>query len=205
MRHILSLLGAVASLSNALWLGPLEAAPAGAPVLHRPQTAVLTALDLAGAPAHPFPMGNVKATVLLFVSTDCPIANRYAPEIRRLQELYAPKQIRFWLVYADPETSAEAIRGHLAEYHLPATALRDPQHVLVKMARARVTPEAAVFISPERLVYHGRIDNRYVDFGKMRPAPTIHDLQEVLEAVLAGQSAPRATAPAVGCYLSDQP
>ena len=32
-----------------------------------------------------------RRSVLLFVSTDCPISNRYAPELRRLRERFAPR------------------------------------------------------------------------------------------------------------------
>jgi len=34
------------------------------------------------------------------------------------------------------------------------------------MARVKVTPEAAVFMVDGHEVYRGRIDDRYVDFGK---------------------------------------
>jgi hypothetical protein len=37
----------------------------------------------------------------------------------------------------------------------------------------------------------------------MRPAPTTSDLEDVLEAVLAGRPVPRDAAPAVGCFLAD--
>ena len=37
-------------------------------------------------------------TVLIFVTTDCPIANRYAPEIRRIHEEFGDN-VTFWLVY----------------------------------------------------------------------------------------------------------
>jgi len=32
------------------------------------------------------PDKEAKATVLIFLLTDCPIANRYAPELRRIEE-----------------------------------------------------------------------------------------------------------------------
>src|SRR5580693_341193 len=53
------------------------------------------------------------ATVLLFVTTDCPISNRYAPEVARLFKSFAPKGVRFWLIYPNPAESPQAIRNHL--------------------------------------------------------------------------------------------
>ena len=165
--------------------------------------------DLAGQPIDPLAAdGGAKATVFIFVRTDCPISNRYAPEVRRLHEKFTPQGVSIRLIYPDPDQTASAIRDHLHEYGYASQALRDPHHVLVRMTGAQVTPEAAVFAaadsagSPE-LVYCGRIDDRYVDFGTARPAPTTHDLEQVLEAILAGQPIAATTTRAVGCYISD--
>jgi thiol-disulfide isomerase/thioredoxin len=168
----------------------------------------LPVLDLFGQAVHPLESPSAKAVVLVFVRTDCPISNRYAPEVRRLHERFADRGVDFWTVYTDPDESAETIRNHMRDYGYPGRVARDPGHALVGAAAARVTPEAAVFVPAAggpRLVYHGRIDDRYVDFGRMRAAPANHDLEDAIEAVMAGRPAPRETAPAVGCLLSDRP
>ena len=64
-----------------------------------------------------------------------------------------------------------------------------------------MTPEAAVFDAAGRLAYHGRIDDRYVDFGVDRPAPTTHDLADAVTAVLAGAPCRAPVVPAVGCAI----
>ena len=89
------------------------------------------------------------------------------------------------------------------EPKLPRHVLRDPRHSLVRLGQVRVTPEAAVFLPGRRLVYHGRIDNRYVELGRERTEATQHDLQTILEAILNGKPVPYATAKAVGCYISE--
>ena len=66
-----------------------------------------------------------------------------------------------------------------------------------------MTPESAVFNAAGRLVYHGRIDDRVVDFGKERPAPTQRDLHDAIEAALAGKKPRSASAPAIGCRIPD--
>jgi len=58
-----------------------------------------------------------------------------------------------------------------------------------------------VFAGDGRLVYHGRIDDWYEDFGRARPAPTTHELSEAIEAAIAGKNIAKATAPAVGCFI----
>jgi AhpC/TSA family len=166
-------------------------------------SSAVTGLDLAGHAIAPFDAADAKAIVFIFISTDCPISNRYAPEIRRVEGDFARSGVRFWLVYADADTSSDAIRKHVKEYRLPQQVLRDPRHTLVRLAQARVTPEAAVFLPGPRLVYHGRIDNRYADLGKERPEATQHDLEEVLKAIVQGKPVPYSTAKAVGCYLPE--
>jgi AhpC/TSA family len=144
---------------------------------------------------------NNKATVLLFVSSECPISNRYAPEFRRLHEKFGTNGVRFRLVYPDPDDKAESIHTHTNLYGLSMGAIRDPQHDLVKRAQATVTPESAVFTPEGRLVYHGRIDNRYVAFGKERPEATEHDLEKVLEDLIAGHRVRSGYKQPIGCYI----
>ncbi|MBI4658701.1 MAG: redoxin domain-containing protein [Verrucomicrobia bacterium] len=160
-------------------------------------------LDLNNRPVDPLQTNLNQAKVFIFVSTDCPISNRYAPEVRRLCEKFSPLGAQFWLVYPSETETSETIRKHLEDYRYPCEALRDPRHDLVKQAQVRVTPEAAVFTAGSRLVYHGRIDDRYVDFGKERPAPTRRDLHDVLEAVVSGRAVTNPPMPAVGCYIAE--
>jgi len=165
-----------------------------------PQTA--SALDLHGKTVDPLKATPGKLTVLIFVRTDCPISNRYAPIIQKMSADYAAKS-SFWLVYPDKSESPENISRHLEQYGYRLPALRDTQHALVQLSQVEITPEAAVFDSSGRLVYHGRIDNWYEDFGRSRPAPTTHELSDAIQAELSGKSPAVAVTQAVGCYISD--
>lgn len=146
---------------------------------------------------------SVKAIVFLFTSVDCPISNRYAPAVARLNETFIPKGVQFWLVYPNPFDTPEAIRKHLKAFAYSSGALLDPDHALVKLAQVSVTPEAAVFDREGREWYHGRLDDRYITLGLERPAPTRHDLEEAITAVLTGKPVAQATTQAVGCFIAD--
>lgn len=145
-------------------------------------------------------------SVLVFVSTHCPISNRYAPTLRAIHDTYAKQDVAFFLVYPDPADDADAIRTHVSEFELPGTPVRDPAHQLVAASKARVTPEVAVFVAQgkrQELAYHGRIDDRAKDFGKVRPRASQQDLVATLDAVLAGEPVPTPETKAVGCYIVD--
>ena len=160
--------------------------------------------DLDDRPIDPFkaPAGT-KAMAFLFVSVECPISNRYAPEVRRLHDKFAPQGITFSLVYPNPIEPVAAIRRHLKDYSYPMRALRDPRHELVKVAGATITPEAVVVDPQGRVLYRGRIDDRYVSLGLERPVATRHDLDEALTDVIAGKAPRQATTQAVGCFIAD--
>jgi hypothetical protein len=143
----------------------------------------------------------------IFVATDCPISNRYLPLLARLSHQFAPRGVRLWLVYPNPEDTLAAVRTHQSQYpdaaSLPQLIAPDPR--FLAHAHVHVTPEAAVFhsdaVMTEAVLWHGRIDDRYLTFGTQRPAATRHDLADALNAALAGRQPAPPAAPPVGCAI----
>ncbi len=172
--------------------------PSAAPVADAPAV-----VDLEGRPVDPLATIG-RATVLLFVSTHCPISNRYAPTVQALADRFGPQGVTTWLVYPDPEDDAAAIEAHRRAFSLSLPAVRDPGHQLVARAGVRVTPEAAVFGPTEpAAAYVGRIDDRVVELGTMRAEASAQELSDAVQAVLAGRPADAAGAAAIGCTISD--
>ena len=151
---------------------------------------------------HLAPLTENRVKVLVFVRIDCPISNRYAPEICRLHDRYA-ENVSWWLVYPNPTLTVSQINDHVREFGYPCRTFHDEFHQLVREAGATITPEAAVYTAQNRLVYCGRIDDRYTEFGKSRPVPTQHNLREAIEAALAGESVSPQRRKAIGCYIKD--
>jgi len=160
------------------------------------------ALDLAGSSVDPLKQAPGKVLVFIFVRTDCPISNRYAPLIQEMNAKYA-SGAAFYLVFPDKNESPEQIRAYLREYGYNLPALRDLEHALVKKSLVKVTPEAAVFNAKRDLVYRGRIDNLYQDFGKARRAATTHELADAIEAASKGVAPPATAVDGIGCFISD--
>ena len=168
------------------------------------RTGQVQVLDLDGRRVDPLQAApSVKAIVFVFASIECPMSNRYSPEVRRLYETFAPKGVLFWLVYPNPGDTPDSIRDHRKAFGYPMAALRDPRQEFVRLANVTVTPEASVFDRGGRIIYRGRIDDRYVDFGVDRQAPSSHDLEDALAATLAGKTVPHPTTRAIGCTLAD--
>lgn len=160
-------------------------------------------LDLQDQPVDFRKLETTPATVVVFTRTDCPVSNRFAPEIRRLYELNHPRGVQFYLVYVDPRESVSAIQTHLKDYNYPCTALRDPKHSLVAYCHATITPEAVVFNQAREITYIGRISDLYVDLGNARPNATTHDLADAIESTLAGKPVATPRTKALGCFIED--
>lgn len=158
--------------------------------------------DVTGTVRRPVDLGDAKAAVVIFISTDCPICNGYAPEINRMCREYEAKGVLFYLVHGDRDLSDASAKKHASDYGFTCPVLIDRKHELVRWAGATVTPEAAV-IGPGGLLYRGRIDDLYPALGKRRYEATTHDLRQALDAMLAGKpvAAPRTSA--VGCAITD--
>lgn len=159
-------------------------------------------IDLNGKPIDPF-AGHADVRVLLFVRTDCPITNRYAPELQRIGKEFANRNVQFWLVYVDHAETPAGIQAHIKEYGFPGKPVRDPEHLLADRAHATVSPEAAVFNASGKLEYRGRIDDRYIAIGRSRQQADVHDLENAISAVLAGKPVANPQTRAIGCSLAD--
>ena len=161
-------------------------------------------LDSAGKVINPFVLmpGRV-ATVLVFTTTDCPISNRYAPDIQSLAARFAKQGIGFTLVFPVGTDTAAVIRDHLKQYGYALPAVRDTAQELVRHTGVEVTPEVSVIGAGGRVLYKGRIDDRYIELGKDRPQPTERTLERALEAIVQGKPVAVRETRAVGCILSD--
>ena len=177
----------------------------GAPPSPTPPDARPPLIDLDGKTLNPFTQPGAKAVALIFVLPDCPIANSYLPAINRLHAEFAPQGVALIVVQADPSTTLEQARSHAKEYAIAAPVVLDAEHAWVTRAQATRTPEAVVFSPSGKILYRGRIDDRYVELGQKRPQATEHDLHDALAAIIRDQSVPQRETPAVGCYIPPLP
>ena len=158
--------------------------------------------DTAGATHTEAEWQKSSGVVIYFITTDCPVSNSYVPEMNRIAQNYSARGVRFYGVIADTDTALDEVRKHVKDFGYTFPILIDSHQVLVKLTNADVTPEAAVLTAGGDLKYLGRIDNRVVSFSQHRQQATEHDLKDALDAVLAGKTPAKASAPAVGCTIN---
>ena len=150
------------------------------------------------------PTADVRVVVLVFVASDCPISNRYLPELVRLRQSVTAQGVAFWFVYPNLTETAATVHAHQRTYGASGNVLRDPDQQLARLTGAKVTPEAAILVrqgTALRVAYTGRIDDRYLSIGQERPQATRHDLAEAIQAAIAGRPITPTAGTAVGCGI----
>src|SRR2546423_1067515 len=87
---------------------------------------------------------DVKATALVFLSTQCPISNKYVPELNRLAGAQGSNETRFFAVISDPSVTRAAAAKYVAEYQITFPVLFDASGELAHRLDPKMTPEAFV-------------------------------------------------------------
>ncbi len=171
--------------------------------LATPPPTAITFNTLDGKTITPLKSESGEPTVIIFITTDCPIANALSPEINRIYDHYQALNIKFTLAHVDPELSTKDAKQHALDYSLKAPIVIDRKHQLVKLAHAKLTPQTAVFNGQGKLVYSGRLNNQWADYGKRRVKATENNLRDTLDALLAGKPVPKDHTTAIGCYIPE--
>ncbi len=141
-----------------------------------------------------------KIVVLVFLGTECPLAEAYAPRLAKIARDFEGRGVSFLGIDANQQDGPVAI-GRFADKHgLPFPILKDVGNELADRLGAERTPEVFVLDSSRTVRYRGRIDDQYA-IGIHRPAATHNDLVDALDAVLSGRDIKTTKTEAVGCKL----
>jgi thiol-disulfide isomerase/thioredoxin len=155
--------------------------------------------DLKGAPVS-FSASASKVTVVLFISTKCPVSNRYNQRMIGLYQEYEPKGVRFVFVNANQNESPEEVAAHASQAAFPFPVYKDEGNLLADRLDAQATPEAYVIDGAGVLRYHGRVDDA------QNPARVKENsLKLAIESVLAGREVGNAETKAFGCTIKRVP
>lgn len=143
------------------------------------------------------------APVLVLVQScnHCPYVLAWEGRINALQREYADRGVRIVAINSNdavayPTDSFDAMVEHAREADYAFDYLHDESQAVAKSLGSERTPEAFVFDSDRRLVYHGAVDD-----SREEGDVTERHLRDAVEAVLAGETPPVADTPAVGCTV----
>jgi peroxiredoxin len=135
-------------------------------------------------------------TVLIFVSTKCPISNGYNERMEKLAQDYKARGVNVIGINANARETADDIKAHATENKLTFMILKDKGNKVADQLGAGITPEVYFLDASNKLVYHGRIDNH-----KNPEMVSASDLRDAIDATLAGKPVAKAEAAAFGCSI----
>ena len=141
-----------------------------------------------------------KVTVVIFISTKCPVSNRYNQRMIGLYREYEPKGVRFVFVNANQNEPPEEVAAHASQAEFPFTVFKDEGNLLADRLDAQATPEAYVIDAGGVLRYHGRVDDAQ-NPARVKEA----SLKLAIEDVLSGREVTNAETKAFGCTIKRVP
>jgi peroxiredoxin len=142
-----------------------------------------------------------KAVVVVFVGTECPLANLYIPSLTELHKAYAGKGVQFLLINANSQDSFLEVGAHALERDVRFPVLKDFDQQAADSFGASRTPETFLLDAERVIRYHGRIDDQY-GIGFRREQPTRRDLKEAIDELLAGKPVSTAETETSGCVIA---
>lgn len=157
--------------------------------------------QLNGETASLFEEDGAPATVVIFMSTDCPIGNLYVPELNRLHDDFVDKGVQVIGVYANSGVSREDAIRHQEEFEIKFPLYFDERQHSVDSLGATRTPDAVLLDQNNVLRYRGRIDNRIGYSFKQKEAER-SDLREAIHEVLDGKTVSIAETETLGCLIT---
>ncbi|MBL8233497.1 MAG: redoxin domain-containing protein [Bryobacterales bacterium] len=154
----------------------------------------LTAQDLAGKTHQITTQGRV--TVVVFLSSVCPISNDYNDRLSALYREYVPKGVQFLFVNSNSNESARDILQHAKAAEYPFAVHQDPGNHVADVLGATVTPEVFILDREGMVRYKGQIDDA------RNPARVqVHGVKAAVEDLLAGREVARKETKAFGCTI----
>jgi peroxiredoxin len=169
-----------------------EPAPAGDFVLR----------DLSGKPWSLHAQKN-RATVVVFLSCECPMSNGYLKPLGDLAAKYRDRGVAVVGVNANKEESLKDVAAHAREYRIAFPIFKDDEQLAVKSLGARVNPEAVLLDDRFVIRYQGRIDDSHS--ARLKPkVRTRNDLEAALEELLSGKPIHTPKTVAFGCPILGQ-
>src|SRR5918911_569506 len=140
-----------------------------------------TLTDVNGAEQSLAKLKGEKGTVLIFISSRCPVVRAYNERMEQLAKEYKAKGINFVGINSNFTEPLDEVKAH-ASAHYTFPVLIDKGNKIANRLGAEHTPEVYFLNANNRLVYHGRIDN-----NKDLAMVSKSELADALDAVLNGK------------------
>ena len=135
-------------------------------------------------------------TVVMFISTKCPVSNGYNERMEALYKDYTSKGVKFVFINANYNEPPAEVEEHSRMHGFSFPVYKDLNNDVSDRFGATATPESFVIDQTGVIRYHGYIDDS-------QNIARIHNqgLRMALDAVLSGRPVPAPETKAFGCTI----
>lgn len=141
---------------------------------------------------------SARAVVLFAHGVGCHTMEPSMPALKALRNRYAQHQVSFLLINADPQDNRRVLQQEAARLGIDMPILKDENQLVVESLGISRAGEALVIDTRTwRIVYRGPVENR-MNADIPRAEARQPDLQDAIEAVLAGRPVTSNTPPPPG-------
>lgn len=137
--------------------------------------------------------------VLLFLSTDCPVAMQYTPRLNKLAQQFG-KKIAFEALFPNEGESVDAVGKYAKERGYTFSCELDPGGKVARSTGVTHVPTAVLVDATGKVVYRGAIDDNRDGTRVKRTY-----LKDAIEAVLTGKTPTVGRTEPFGCLLMAGP
>ncbi|MEY4568207.1 MAG: hypothetical protein RLY14_3177 [Planctomycetota bacterium] len=157
--------------------------------------------DIRSLPRNLSDLGQKKAYVFVFTTTQCPIVKKLFPKLKQLYTDYRDKDVVLVSVNVGPSDTIRDIAAQAIEFDAPFYFVKDYDLSVAQSLGVSRTPECVILDEQHQIRYRGRFDDQ-LRLGGTRPTVGRADLQSALDEVLAGKLVTVPETTVDGCVIS---
>jgi hypothetical protein len=143
----------------------------------------------------------IRAFVLVFTNTTCPLVQRYLPRLKQLDADFRKRGVQFVAIDVGGEDSMLEIATQAVEHDMPFPFVKDFDGSCVAACGLDRTATAVLIDADRKIRYRGRIDSRYRLSGSSPGVPK-EELRDAIESLLAGEKIVVAETVVDGCLIT---
>lgn len=138
-----------------------------------------------------------QATVIIFMSTECPFVQPYTSRLTSLANEFSSKGITIWGMNSNNTEDVMTVANHAKSKAYPFPVLKDENNMVADLFGSQRTPEVFVVRNSDMVIlYHGRIDDDR-DESKVSSS----DLRNALNEFILGKDITVKETKSFGCGI----
>lgn len=154
--------------------------------------------------AQPSVTHTVPRQVAVFISSECPISQKYIATLNEIYRKYGDEPSLQWQFVLTDKIKRKELQAFVREYNVGFPLVKDDsRNSWSAQFMASVTPQ--VVIKDDEVLYSGAIDNWFYGLGQYRQVITEHYFIDALDRVLNGEIPSIRQTEAVGCPIAKLP